>query len=668
MDDVKQSNSIYSDDIFMPPSWLIFAIALLRTITHFTLNILKFFFWVLAHCVRGWIVIFFYLVDSFRLIKTKADTPPELLKRDRGFFSIRKPSSKNNDIEKAQLQPKHFLRIALISNTYLRYFRILHYLKLVAKKMLFPTFSIGVIAGFALFLARVDAASADADHEQITTAALLSIEGEKNYFTPKSIENLHQDILQAKNEKEQRSLISKLDHATRSDAPLLHQQLLRRTDISGAHYKQVLKAIGASVPDSKGRFAEMDKKVDWLNGLLSIDWGAKDSSAKRVYAESLYSVGLARALANSERIEAATTLLRFAYMHRGAFRDECGRLLRKMGSYALPGLVRAAAIDDPEAYRMKRYADYQLDRMNRARPELALKKAETPVLRAELLRAYGEMRLISAVKPTIARTHSKYANVRQAARWATMRYISGRKPKVIKRKLTLTGGRLTQRERTLYLNYRQLAVAEIVQRYASLVSKQTQEDVNLKRLKEEYDIRELALKLFSLEDKMRMAKTDKQLEDAFLAAERGDLERALKSFDRLLIWEPQHIKKNQIARFYLRAGRRYLVKARYLKSIRLLTKSLHLFSPRDIDYKRAKVLRLVAEARRELDRGEKRRAKARLRLASQILPSNDLVHSELKKLEKHERKTNLIVFSSLGLFLAGSLGVWLAMRRKWKNS
>jgi len=263
-----------------------------------------------------------------------------------------------------------------------------------------------------------------------------------------TLERLRQEV--AADAKRRRAAMKLLSTAELDDASVLHHWLHRRTTFAPADYKALLRFLGVEVPDRHGRFNQPARNpdLDWLEGLLALRLEDLPRHLQQVYPDATLQVALIRALAGTGHHDAPVSLLRFAYRHRGAFKDECGRQIRSMGVQAVPGLVRARALRDELAYKIVRYAAYQLDRIDCARPEKALKLAD-PELRAEILHAYGEVRDPTAVAAVLQYTEASSRRVRRAARWATLRYISGRPPKVIKRKLKLPGGRETSAERAL---------------------------------------------------------------------------------------------------------------------------------------------------------------------------------------------------------------------------
>lgn len=540
----------------------------------------------------------------------------------------------------------------------------------LARGLLLPTAVLGGVVGTALLLHQVDGRAAPKLSQPPKRTTVVASEDPFKQSTPeldaKQLATIEASLADA---SKRRAAVKRLLTASAEDAPLLHRALLRRTKISARSYKRVLRRIHANVPDHRGRFSkkvEVGKKkaaraasTDWLEDLLALDTTGQDPA----YQQTLYTVALLRGLTATGRTEVATTLLRFAYRHMGAFRDECGRLLRELGDRAVPGLVRAKLIADPQAFRMARYAAYQLDRINRARPELALRQAG-PELRAEILHAYGEARTTAAVTASVAYTASPLATVRRAARWATLRYVSGREPKARKRRLVLAGGRTTQKARSLYYTYRQLAQHQLARRYgeALLAAKQATGPLDelVSKLKTEYGARSLAEKLFALQDARRLQAQQAKFEDALQRARKGELGSAVRSLDLVLSRDPEHPHRGRIALVYLQVGKRALRAGRYDKAVLQLSKALLLLAPDDAKAREARALRLVAEARR--DGGPSRLF--RLRRALRLAPQLETVRKEVEQAEGGRRLGTTVAATTAGLAGAGLLLLLLALRRR----
>ena len=441
--------------------------------------------------------------------------------------------------------------------------------------------------------------------------------------------------------------LRKLMTAGRGDAPQLHRWLHGPTDVPAPDIKSVLRELGVAVPTRQGRFNGKAKHADrdWLDGLLGLDPKRLSPALRAALDQSLLSVALLRALAATRHQDASMSLTRFGFRHAGAFRDECGKQIRAMGIHAVPGLLRARALKDPQAFKMVRYAKYQLDRMDFNRAQRCLRKAP-PRLRAEILHAYGEVRDPSAVSAVVEQTDSADDRVRHAARWAILRFVSGRPPLAVKRKLKLAGGRETQRARSLYLTYRQLATHALARRLVKeLATKSKSPDELKKQLMSENEPRYLAEKLFAHFDRRRQRARHQEIASALELARKGDLKQALTAFDGILAANPQHPGRREMAPFYYQSGLSALEAGRLRKAHLLLSKAMHL-DPRASFRKAARARCLLVEVYLDRNLPELQR-QWKLQQALALAPDLRDARLALDRVHKKQQQR---------LFMAGGVG------------
>ena len=469
----------------------------------------------------------------------------------------------------------------------------------------------------------------------------------------------------ASNEAARRELIKRLLRATDADAPTLHRWLHRQVDTPVADMKNVLRATAAAVPDSKGRFTQpaQIKDLDWLEALLTLDTKKLSAPLRTALNECLLTVALIRATAAAAHPDASVSLVRFGYRHLGAFRDECGRQIRAMGVAAVPGLIRSRNLKDELGFKMVRYASYQLDRMNWTRPGRVLKMAG-PDLQAELLHAYGEVRDTAAVNAVLAHTDATAEKVRRAARWATLRYVSGRPPRAMKRKLKLVGGRKTERARTLYYTYQQLASHALAARLAKALASQQGRPVEelKKELLAQVEPRHLAERLFAELDQKQERARASQLKEAVTLARAGKLEPALSSFDLILAAAPYHPGRAEMAPYYHQRGEDLFSKGKMRQAMIFFTKAIHL-APAGEFVNQARAKRLVAEAILTPQGSTARQT--RLRQALVLIPNQRRATWELDQLNSRYR-TRLAMAGGLGgaVALALVLGLTLVLNKR----
>ncbi|MBW2730883.1 MAG: hypothetical protein JRH20_00735 [Deltaproteobacteria bacterium] len=546
--------------------------------------------------------------------------------------------------------------------------------------LLWPTTVLGATAGLALVLSQVDAPASPAQshHKRGAQGANLTLdnpfEQERPTLTDSQLRRTRAALANADKNGHKKALREILA-AQPADLPLLHRALLRRTKVSAANFKRVLRRIGAAVPDRHGRFSspvkgkDAKKETDWLEALSVLDPASLPEKLVLARQEALYSVVLTRALVATGRSEAGSTILLFAYRHGEAFRDQCGRALRAMGSAAVPSLARAPLLKHPLTYRIARYASYQLDRLNRSRPELALANAD-PSLQVEMLHAYGEARTLAAVAAVVAHMDDSNGEVRRAARWAALRYVSGRPPRAAKRQLKLAGGKKTERARSLYLTYRQLARHELAARLATLEIKagraKGQVDAVAETLRREHDGIALAEKLSVATDERRAQAQRQRYEVALKLARTGRRKTAVAQLDRLLALQPEGSERGEIARIYLREGEAQLGlcaegdRACHARAALALGKALALLAPNAASFRRAEAMRLIAEAGR--DEGSGRRW--RLERALMLDPGSELAQKRIDDLRHQHRSSMKVAMSAAGGTSLAALLLLVFWRRR----
>ena len=435
--------------------------------------------------------------------------------------------------------------------------------------------------------------------------------------------------------------------AGRGDAPALHAFLHQTTTVPSADIKAVLRSTGVAVPDLHGRFQAKapTKQVDWLDALLKLDADRLSPGLRRALDQCVLSVALIRALAGTRHQDAPVSIIRFGFRHHGAFRDECGRQIRSMGTYAVPGLLRARDLKDPLAFKMVRYAKYQMDRMDFNRAERCLRKAP-PDLRAEILHAYGESRDPTAVAAVLEQTDADDSKVRLAARWAILRYVSGRRPRVVMRKLKLAGGRETDKARLLYLTYRQLATHALANRLAKETTRGSESIAETKRaLINEHEPRYLAEKLFSRFDRRRQRARRKDVQAALEMGKKGDLKRALVSFDKILASTPDHPSREEMSPHYYTSGVRLMQAGRLREAYLHLSKAIHLTpAARFVNDARARCL--LAESLMDRDMPALHR-EWKLGRAVELSPTLTDARLALKRVHNKQRQR---------IFIAGGMG------------
>ena len=328
--------------------------------------------------------------------------------------------------------------------------------------------------------------------------------------------------------------------------------LLRRTRASSdAERRAILAGRGFDVPDEKGRFRApgrqtekqetQNDELDWLAPLL-------DQPPSKALSDVLIDVVAIRALVASKRPAGAVAILEFAFEPDGvAYRDECGRWLRRMSPWSLPALImgaesRKGKFKDPS---LTRYAKYQLERLDREQPRKALDDAPTDALKVEILEAFAESGYREAVFVVLDTVDHVAPLVRSAARAAWMEYATGKPPRPApKQKLQLPGGKLTDKEMPLWMDHRELADIAIRRRLEKLTGEAPPKKATLAEMSEQ---------LFQYYDTRRQKRMDEELE-AGLAEAASSPAAAAKRFDAILVQVPDYSRRSEMAPGYIAHG------------------------------------------------------------------------------------------------------------------
>lgn len=323
-----------------------------------------------------------------------------------------------------------------------------------------------------------------------------------------------------------------------------------------------LKALAAldiaAMPEPEAR-ETTDGGVGSAEGrkVAKVDWQA-------ARAEALETVALLRALGASKLDDALGPIFDLAFEQDGVYRDECGRAIRALGDYAVAGLIERQHAKGNGALKrsMRRYAAYQLDRMDRAQPRKAIAAAPDDRVRAAILHAYGEARALDAVEPVLDLVDAPAHRVRREARWAWRRYVDGPPPPdPPKRKRKLPGGREERDEKEDYLNYRQMAVLALNHVLAELADGACTRCARLDAdgiPSPQADAAKMTDALFDYYDHRRAAAWDVQFNAAAAKARAGDLGGAIADFSAILAHDPLYARRAEIAGVFFDYGEQLL--------------------------------------------------------------------------------------------------------------
>ena len=332
--------------------------------------------------------------------------------------------------------------------------------------------------------------------------------------------------------------------------PTLATFLARDRASSSDARHDVLKSIHASVPDKTGRFStpsrqeakevKADDALDWFASLVKLPL---DTAG---LGDVLADVAALRALAASKDMAGAKAIFDVSFAPSTMmYRDECGRLLRAMQPYSIPELIRAAQSQHGDGDRA-RYANYQLERIDRQDPDKALASAATDeILLVAILDAFRETHHREAVHAVLTMIDNDAPRVRAAAREAWMAYVTGPPPPPApKKKLVIPGGKTADKETALWLTYRELADQELRTQSEDLFGETIGEH-------EKYDLEALSKRIFAFHDGERKKREDVEFAAGKTKADAGDAAGAAQVFDRLLAANPERPERAQMAKTYL---------------------------------------------------------------------------------------------------------------------
>jgi hypothetical protein len=370
--------------------------------------------------------------------------------------------------------------------------------------------------------------------------------------------------------------------------------VLRPHETEQADRRKVLAEIKAAVPDKAGKFAapqrqtgkelKADDEVDWLKALLELD------PTMTGVGEVISDVAAIRALAATKDLRAAALIFDVAFGEDAIiYRDECGRYLRKMEPYSVPALTReSAAAKDPDR---RRYATWQLERMDRQDPLKALAAAAGDErLTIGVLDVFRETRLREAVHAVWTKVGADSPAVRAAARAAWKDYITGPPPPPAPRKkLSLPGGKLTKKEKPLWLTYRELADNELRQASNDLLQTNYEltDETNLDdkpetNKVEKIDLEAVTKQLYDHYDGERAKKETAQWAAAKAKADAGDLPAAAAMLDRLIAINPERAEHAEMAAVYARLAKQLEDKQQWAEASAAYSKA-HGLDPKAAD-------------------------------------------------------------------------------------
>ncbi len=353
------------------------------------------------------------------------------------------------------------------------------------------------------------------------------------------------EIEKADNSAKRIDLAAELAAMTPTPVAALKAHLVRKRSTDQAGRRALLIASGAEVPDATGRFTipkrqtkkekERRDRFDWLPAIAG-------QPAQAGLGETLSDVAAIRALAASTNPDAGIVIFDFAFSEQGLiYRDECGRYLRKMSPYSLPALIHGS--QNRKDRSISRYANYQLERLDRQNAHKAIASAPTENLKIAIITAFADSQYREAVFAVLDNVNHVAPRVRHAARAAWTEYVSGRPPpKPPERKLSLPNGKQTKEREPLWLDHRRLGDTAIRVRLTEVTGETPPTNASLAALTE---------KLFSVYDERRTRALTTDFDAALALESAGKHDQATAIFDRILAQAPGFEKRAKMLPAYL---------------------------------------------------------------------------------------------------------------------
>lgn len=356
------------------------------------------------------------------------------------------------------------------------------------------------------------------------------------------------------------------------------EAFLNRTRTSKvADRREVLKKIKASIPDKSGRFTSpgreeakqirADDEFDWFVPLFALD------PAIPGVGDVIADVVAIRALAATKDVDAARIILAAAFADESMiYRDDCGRQMRKMVPFSVPALIVGS--QNKKIKTMPKYANYQLERMDRQDPHKALAAGEgNEALQIAILQAFGSTEHREAVPAVFTMINADAPRIRAAAREAWLAYVTGPPPPPAPKKhLVLPGGRTADKETPLWLNSRELAFVELQRRAEELFG----ETIGAKA-----DLEVVTKRIFDYYDAERARRDDEVYTSGKTKADAGDLPGAIAIYDRLLAEDPGRKERTAMAPIYFEQAEALAAEAKWAEAAALYSKAHGLDPDRD---------------------------------------------------------------------------------------
>jgi len=271
-----------------------------------------------------------------------------------------------------------------------------------------------------------------------------------------------------------------------------------------------------------------DENVDVIPGLPTVLSEDREPMTVALVERRL----LARSLVDMASIASAPVLGDILATDPQAWRWEWRRMVWRLGHRALPMLL---ILEDHQDHGVRRWARWGMREVALQNPGRAVQTDDMRLL-AEIIRAYGTVRNMDAMRVVVGFTVHERAQVRSAARWATERY--GRN-----------------------------SIWQLRRVYRNLSGQRADESMGWEAT---------AAALYAAHDAQRLAPVREELEAGRAALAAGELDAMREKFDTVLVAAPDLPQRAELAPGYAALGARALERGDIVEAERFFKRALRL--------------------------------------------------------------------------------------------
>jgi tetratricopeptide (TPR) repeat protein len=366
--------------------------------------------------------------------------------------------------------------------------------------------------------------------------------------------------------------------------------------------------------DKPDKAAKEDEEGDWLEFML-----AMPKPKEAPWRDTVRLLGMVRMLSAVGTTPAVREMIAFHSYFGDMLRIDLQRQVMRLKDKAVPALIEARQHD---AKIVQRWANRMLDSLGKAIPGEAVGTNDTQLL-ADVLRAYGRVRDVDAVRVILSFANSDRIQLREAAREA----------------LGAIGEPAMWQLREVYLG------------------------MTGNKPPKEWSWDRVARELFAMYDRSRLAEVYKLMDEGLAAAKAGKHKEATESFDKVLARAPLFDRRKEMVGAYLSRAKE-IEKDQRDEALAMLRKALRL-DPKGPQARKLEAEVAYLEGMVLVDRGTP--DKFILQRALELDPGHDRARAALASLEDRaaERQSSLRRYgAALGIAVFAIAAIILLARRR----